>query len=81
MKNKGVKMTATTYFRKHENAFLARLVAGAKSLGAQYVAARQAQAQKFVNAHLATFDDNTLARLRIDRETIKKMQKGFYADH
>ena len=74
-------MSATTYFHKHENQFLARLLAGAKSFGASLVAARQAQADHLVNNYLASLDDEALARMGIDRESVRKAPLAFPVDY
>jgi len=77
-KKKANEMTSITYIPIREHGFLARVIAGAKSFGAKIIAARQAQAERLVNAHLATLDDATLARMGVDRKTVDKAQKGFY---
>jgi len=73
-------MTSITYTPFRESGFLARLIAGAKSFGAKFVAVRQAQAERIVNAHLATLDDETLTRIGIDRKALEKAPKAFYPD-
>lgn len=73
-------MTAITYFHNRTDAFLARLMAGAKSFGEKFVAARQMQAQRIVNGYLASMDDEALAHLGIDRKTIEKAPKAYYPD-
>jgi hypothetical protein len=72
------EMTSITYNPIREDSFLARLIAGAKSFGAKLVAAREAQAARLVNAHLATLDDEALARIGVDRKTVENAPKGFY---
>ena len=74
-------MTTATYFHKHEDGLLARAIGAAKSFGTRFVAIRQKQAERYVNAYLATLDDKSLARLGLDRKTIDKAPKAFYPDY
>lgn len=73
-------MTSTTYTHKHADDLLARLIRAAKSFGEKFVEVRKAQAERFVNAHLASLDDATLARIGVDRKALEKAPKAFYAD-
>lgn len=71
-------MTSITYTHIREDGILARLIAGAKTLGARFVAAREAQAERLVNAHLATMNDEMLAQIGVERKTVENAPKSFY---
>jgi len=74
-------MTTISFIPIRRDGLLARLIAGARSFGAKLVAVREAQAARLVNAHLATLDDETLARLGVDRKALEKAPKSFYPDY
>jgi len=73
-------MTSITYIQTYADGFLARLSAAAKSFGAKFVAARQAQAERIVNAYLASLNDEALARIGVDRKTVENAPKAYYPD-
>ncbi len=77
-KEKEPEMTTATYFHKLEEGFLARLLAGAKSFGASLIAAREREAQRYVNSYLATLSDETLASMGIERKTLEDAPKVPY---
>jgi hypothetical protein len=78
LEKKEYEMTSITYTPIREDGLLARLIAGAKSMGAKFVAAREAQAARLVNAYLSTLDDKALAEIGVDRKTVENAPKGFY---
>ncbi len=64
-------MAVTTYSDTHTPSFLSRAGAWFSSVFARMIAAREAQAQRYVAMSLRMADDETLAKLDLTREEVE----------